>query len=177
MKNNKLTQTQIDKFLPLSKEIASMEKLLVNRIEYILDTIAKAFGLRLGNFYINDAGEGSFGNVFNILECKKNIDCLTIEYCWPKNWKYEELYGGCGSIDVIEVNGEEIIFEEFLHSFPKSWLTEDFEQELKSIKKLFDLSLLEISQEREQSNKAEQKLILNAKKKLTKSEIKALKIK
>jgi hypothetical protein len=159
---------------PLSKEILSLRESAVNvlsgydniiesRIDYILTCIAKVFEFKIDTWYFPDAAEGTIGD-FDRAEYDDYI-YIVVEV-------ERTLKDDC----VILINNEPI---DLIEGIPKSWLFEDFEDELTNGRKAY-LKFLEDktkkNKERYAKKKIEKKKILDSiKGKLSSEELKHLK--
>lgn len=156
-----ITKEFVNETLLLNNQLESKKEIIFNRIEYILKFIFKAFGGELDYWYFDGAEEGEVGDLF------KNYNPNTIYVIAEGSYNY--------SVIIDKFNNE----WDFDGEIPTRWLFEDFEDEvldgLKEYKKR-----QEEKKQKAQTKKAKEKanlekLVLEAKKKLSKEELLALK--
>ena len=133
-----------------------LEEQIVDRMGYIIQTIAKTFNAQFETWYFSDAQEGQMGSL---------------------TWDEPELFSvwdirNRKEMAIITESGEEYRFD---NSIPTRWLFENFEQELEEGKRRFDEREEETLKKRLAATDYTNKLAENAKKKLTKEELRALK--
>lgn len=153
----------------IAHQARSLEELIINRINYIVETLFKTFGVNLDFWYFCGAGEGEVGDLWRNYDKENGIN---IETGLSRNTSYTEII-------IIDKNGDEWEFDSYI---PIRWLFENFEQELIDGKKKYEEAQeakkaaehikREAKKEKDKQTKA---LAAQAKKKLTKKELIALK--
>lgn len=133
-----------------------LEEQIVDRMTYIIQTVCKTFDVKLETWYFSDAQEGQMGHL---------------------TWDEPELFSvwdirNRKDMTIITESGEEYYFD---NSIPTRWLFENFEEELEEGKKRYEEREEEKLKKRLEATDYTKKLANNAKKKLTKEELRALK--
>lgn len=146
----------------LAIQSGRLEEQIVDRINYIMESIFSLFSKKSAYWYFYGAGEGEVGNLWANYN-QSHID-MVIDECPGE------------SMVVLLKDGTEWGFDD---SIPTRWLFEDFETELTEGKKKYK----ELEEDRKNTDKAKRlyqkeqnkKLAQVAKSKLTKKELAALK--
>ena len=170
--NEPLSKDIFDKKSELEDQLYPIVKSIEDRIGYIAKTIFKTFGSSFENWYVQDAEEGEVGDIDSIIsDDRVDISMIIFDsipnilvYIPPsnksnKNWCIISRGGGKWSLK---------------DSFPSYWLYEDFEEELKIGKSLWEDSK---PKKVKDTKSTKNDLINSAKAKLTKEEKKALGLK
>jgi hypothetical protein len=160
-----ITRGLVSEWNIASAEVGKMENQIVDRIDYIIRTWFQVFDSKLDYWYFDGAEEGQVGDL------KNHMDSYNISNIWTeckKDCSHEMV--------ILDKNGDEYGWESAILT---RWLFEDFEDEIINGKKLY----LEKEIERKAKKKiasAQKKiedtlLVEEAKKKLSKEELAALK--
>lgn len=166
---NLLTQDQFSQWENSLAETSRLESMINDRIEYVLSIWFEAFGGKVINWYFNDASEGSLGDL------SKNMYPSAIV----------SIYVDCNPEPKPNDNNSMVILNKFGHEYgweseiPRRWLFEDCEEEIKQGKILFDQKLIQkkanAAVKKSLQKKLDAALAEQAKAKLSKEELKALK--
>lgn len=164
-KEEPITQKLIHDWKVASSEASSMEEEIIERIDHIVRAWFKAFNNELNYWYFDGAAEGEVGDL------SKYMGADTIWCIWT------ELKKECPhDMAIIDKNGDVYVWES---SIPTRWLFEDFEDEIINGKKLYEQKELErkakIKTLSTQKKIEDRLLVEEAKKKLSKKELAALK--
>jgi len=168
-KVNPITQDTFSQWEKSSSLASKMEGVIQDRITYILEVFFGAFGGKLQNWYFDDAAEGRVGDLADNM-CSEEIYSIYTDISpQPKpNDGYDFM--------IIDKFGDEWGWES---SVPVRWLFEDFEEEIIKGKALYEVKLKEKQEaaavQRSLKKKIDSALAEQAKAKLTKEELKALK--
>lgn len=162
----KISQKHIELIKSRKAELESAEEIVHDRIAYILNSVAEAFGGECDYWYFDGAEEGCVSDFLRSYN-EKTIQVI-LEY------------SRCPSaMNIICKDGGEFWFQH--GEFPTRWLFEDFEDELSNGFKLYKEKQIQDKLNKEQKKlkdkqkKEEMKLLAaEAKKKLSKDELKAL---
>lgn len=146
-----------------NSETAKLEDEIINRIDYILHVWFAAFNTKLEYWYFEGANEGEVGSI--------NIDSDTIWGFHIKVNNYPD------DMSIIDKNGMEYSWQS---EIPVRWLYDDsFEEEIIKGKKEYEQKSQERAAKRKQKADLKkiknEKLIEQAKSKLSKEELAALK--
>jgi hypothetical protein len=160
-----ITESTVSEWESLQRKAAKLEDTITERIDYILRAVFKTFGGDLHYWYFDGAGEGEVGDL------SKWMDDNEISAIWTEAAKKTT-----SDMIIIDKFGNEW---EYDSAIPTRWLYDnEFEVELHNGKLQYE--------EKEKARKAKQKeltaakkaedaaLIEEAKKKLTKKELAAL---
>lgn len=159
-----LTSEMIDIAKNAARIAAQEESKIIDRIHYIIETLYKTFDRELGYWCFPDADEGEVGNLWNHFH-SYGIDV------------YSEGKRPIKQMSIIDKYGQEWSFE---GSIPERWLFEDFEKEISAGKIHFEQMIEKkksrAKREKEDSRLKNHQLIESVKKKLSKEELKAIKL-
>jgi hypothetical protein len=160
-----ITETDFEKWEKARRELGRREDVIVERLTDIINRLCSIFGETLHTWYIEGASEGTVGDItYLFLGDGPDISFswMIIESDHHNQW-------------MAVIDGHDI---DLRYGFPRRWLYEDFEDELK--KGIEDHILLK-EKEREKKKKQrasrtkkKNKLVASAKAKLTTEEQKAL---
>lgn len=164
--NEPLTPLLVKQWEIAEQQAGALKEQIVDRIDYIIKTIFKAFDKKFDYWYFYGAGEGEVGPLI----INSNSFSVITELAKNRNGNYD-----FNEMVILLKDGSEW---ELNDSIPSRWLFEDFEKELVDGKKKFEekeaerkVKQKELSAAKKQEDKA---LIEAAKKKLSKKELAAL---
>ena len=147
----------------------SLEESINDRIQHIISVWMETFGGKLTNWYFDSADEGQMGNLEDHLYSDA-VHSIHVD-CNPEpqtNDKYEMV--------IITKDGGEWAWDS---SIPLRWLFEDCDEEIRNGKKLYDEKLKKKKEseavKKASKKEANEKLVAQAKLKLSKEELAALK--
>lgn len=163
-----VTADIIAKCHSLNKELGVLEEKITNRMTYALNFLFAAFDRKLDTWYFPDASEGGMGDMWHHFS-DQSISVITEIDCRDRTKL------GYPTFVIIDKDGDEW---EFDGEFPTRWLFEDFENEIIEGKKKFEekenLRKLKDKEKRQQQKEEDKKLAAEAKLKLSKRELAAL---
>jgi hypothetical protein len=157
-----------DKQDELLKELATINGMIEDRIDFILKKIWEVFGYNLEGWYVDGAEENELGDLLSLIHMPEYIDLGPIIYYCSDKGHIREKFNA-----ILE--GEKYSLTQ---GMPYRWLFEDFENELIDGKNLFPK--WEADEKKNKALKLEKKKLAklaalkSAKSKLSKEEIKAL---
>lgn len=163
-KVNLITQDLVFNCQLKRAECNELEAQIINRIDYILNFIFDLESSKLNYWYFDGAQEGAVGNL-NLSYDNKTI-YSTIDSIVTDSVKKKKNYS------YILKDGKQWEYEGTL---PSRWLFEDFEEELIEGKKKYELLEVERKQKKNQISEKNNMLVEQAKAKLSKEELAALK--
>lgn len=143
-----------------------LEEEIVNRIDHILRTWFQIYGAKLEYWYFDGAAEGEVGDLHRFM----NEDNIYNFYTEAKNYPENDLI-------FIDRDGDEYAWQS---EIPTRWLYDDnFEEEIRQGKIKYELQEEERKAKKKQSaalkKEINEKLVAQAKLKLSKEELAALK--
>ncbi len=146
-----------------TKKASALEEEIINRIDYILHFWFAAFGAKLEYWYFDGADEGEIGPI------KMNIDTIWNFYVEAKNFPDDDMR-------FIDKDGDEYSWQS---EIPTRWLYDDsFEEEITKGKAEYERReterLAKKKQKAADKKLQDSKLVEDAKKKLSKEELAAL---
>lgn len=143
------------------EESKSIEKKIVDRIDYIVQILCKVFDRKLRYWCFPDAQEGEIGTAYHYI------------YDFSISIEFGFSYKRNDYMDFIDKNGEVCTI---INLLPVRWLFEDFEKELTDgVKKYKDSLTIDSCVKKAKAQESKNKrLIASAKSKLTKEELEAL---
>jgi len=162
---NTLNKSIVNNWYSAKNALNEIEEKINHRLTYILVTLYSTFGFKLDTWYFECADEGTVGE----MQINGNyIDEIIVE---SRSYKYGE-----AKINIVDKFGNDWGFS---GDIPVRWLYEEFESEIKEGKAKYEAKEL-VRKETEKALTAKQKakkdaLLISAKSKLTKEELRALK--
>ncbi len=165
MSEKPITQKFVDEWYGVSTRAAKMEDEITERIDYILRTIFETFDGKLNYWYFDGAGEGEVGDLARWMN-DEEISGI-----------YTEAAKNCKSpMVIIDRFGDEW---EYQGEFPTRWLFDsEFAIELHNGKLQYELKEKERKEKQKARSEAKKKqdarLVEEAKKKLSKEELAAI---
>ena len=166
-----VSEDVIAKCKELNKELGVLEETITDRMTYVLQTLFATFGIELGTWYFNDAPEGGLGDLWQHYH---DDDIYVVTEVGNNCEKDRNLFN---SVDMAIINKFDEEWE-FQGAFPTRWLFEDFETELLEGKKKYEeqetARKLKLKEKRQSQKEEDKKLAAEAKSKLSKKELAAL---
>lgn len=158
-----ITKDIVSEASELANKAGALEDIITNRIHYIMESIFNTFKANAAYWYFYGAGEGEQGDFWR--QYSDEEICVVVDRC---------------SDELIILLNDKTEWS-LCSSIPTRWLFEDFEEELKNGKIAFEEKILQKKKDQKtkaatlKANKA--KLVAEAKKKLSKEELKAIGLK
>jgi len=156
----------ISRIMTIAQELIDAEKIVLNRVRYIIDTIAKVYKTKCSCWYFYGAGEGDYGDMVPSILDATRYGVFSVVIHANKE------------LDYTDSDGEDWSLSD---GFPYKWLTQDFEEELVAGRQAWldkeEQSKKQRKLTKEQNSIKKQEALAAAKAKLSKSELAALGIK
>lgn len=169
MLNKPISKSDVEKWQLVSNEASLLEDVITNRITYILTKWFEAFGGTVNTWYFDGANEGEIGNLFEYMNNDIIWNIRVDMEIYPKS-------NDRSAFVIIDRFGSEYQWQ---NEIPTRWLFEDFEQEIFDGKTAFEEAEKHRKEKsklaKSMSKKKQRELAEQAKAKLTKEELKALK--
>ena len=159
-----ITQDLVFNYQLKRTECDELEAQIIYRIDYILNFIFDLESSKLNYWYFDGAQEGEIGNLN--LSCDNKTIYSTIDSIVTDSVEKKKNYS------YILKDGKRWEYEGTL---PSRWLFEDFEEELIEGKEKYELLEIERKQKTKQISEKNNMLVEQAKAKLSKEELAALK--
>ena len=172
-KVEQIDQSELDEYNKIIKNIRNFEKKVVERTNYIVLKIFEILDRKDLNWHFSGEPEDIFDDIDNgwisnnVLSSDDNIDEIVLD---SLPVRHDEAYFYVGD----ELFDWTYDFDSDLPKFPKRWLFEPFEQELKEGRKKYIKEFEQQKLDRKEKEKNDKKLKRQALKKLSAEEKKSL---
>lgn len=166
-----ISPSLVEEARDLANRAGKLEEQIVERIDFIVKSWFKIFDVKLDTWYFHGAGEGEVGNMWPRFDERDGHVWIITELARNKNGGYDSK-----EMVIIDKDGGEWGWDD---SIPVRWLYDDnFEEEIIKGKAEFEKREVERKAKQKELSAAkkleDKKLIEEAKKKLSKKELAAL---